>query len=309
MTEVSERDVVVHNLALEGALREMLTCLEARGVPALVLKGVPLLRRLPRGLRTRLAIDNDLLVRRADVLTAYRALLDLGYLPHPHLRIESQLEASSEYALFHPSGAIVDLHWNAFPPHLFFVPEEIQWSRSTVIEVGGTRARVFDAPLTLLHLAAHFVQHGLSETRILKELSSLWELWQHELDARELAEVARATGTLSALAYCARAARELGWLQAKVPEELTQDRRAALLERWVPPSSLEAPRPSSDYVRAVQSLLLADPRCLPTWLRRHFTPPLDNLAAVYDEPASATLRVRYFTRLFRPLAKRFGRLR
>ncbi len=301
----SQRDlgVISHNLALEAALRQVLALFGERDVPVVVLKGLPLLRRLPQGLKTRRLADNDLLVRKRDVLRAYEALLTLGYRPHPHLRIESQLEASTEYALFHPSGAIVDLHWSAFPRELFDVSEELQWAHTEVLELGGTKTRVFDQPMTLVHLASHMVQHGLSESHILVELSQLYAAWQPTCDPAELLEVARRTGSRDALAYCLSAAVELGYLQAAPPRHLVDSPRAKLLSRLVPPRTLDAVRPSPDYVRTIQCLLVANPARLHLWLRRHFAPPLDNLSAVYDEPASRAMYLRYFTRLFRPLSR------
>jgi hypothetical protein len=296
-------EVTAHNLALEAALREVLSELAEREIAVVVLKGIPLLRRLPGGLKARRLADNDLLVRRVDVLRAYEALLSLGYRPHPHLRIESQLQASSEYALFHPSGAIVDLHWSAFPGELFDVPEAIQWSLTEEVELAGTKLRVFDRPMTLAHLASHMVQHGLSEVRILTELAELWNLWHSSLPETELAAVARATGTRDALAYCFAAAQKLDLLDAAPPAHLLESPRAKLLARLVPAHSLHTPRPAPDYVRSIQCLLVANPARLHLWLRRHFAPPLDNLAAVYDERTSPIMYLRYFTRLFRPVAR------
>jgi hypothetical protein len=296
-------EVTSHNLALEAALRLVLGRFAEEDIPVVVLKGLPMLRRLPGGLKTRRLADNDLLVRRRDVLRAYGALLTLGYRPHPHLEIESQLHASREYALFHPSGAIVDLHWSAFPPELFDAPEELQWNHTEVVELGGTKARVFDHPMTLVHLASHMVQHRLSEMHILVELSQLFTAWHPTLSEAELLSVARQAGARDALAYCLSAALELGYLKAAPTAELLDSARARLLARLVPPSALGVARPSPDYVRTIQCLLVANPARLHLWLRRHFAPPLDNLSAVYDEPTSPVMYLRYFTRLFRPVAR------
>ncbi len=303
MANQRDFEITAHNLALESSLRQLVSHLEARSIPLVTLKGIPLLRRLPGGLKTRRLADNDILVRRADARRAYDALLELGYRPHPHLRIESQLEATSEYPLFHPSGAIVDLHWSAFPQELFDVPEAIQWEHTEEVELAGTKLRVFDQAMTLAHLASHMVQHGLSEKRILTEMAQLWNLWRPALAESELLVVARATGTRDALAYCLAAADALDLLDTAPPTTLLESRRAKLLAQLVPAHTLDEQRPTADYVRSIQCLLVANPARLHLWLRRHFAPPLDNLSAVYDEPTSPVMYLRYFTRLFRPVAR------
>jgi putative nucleotidyltransferase-like protein len=68
-----------HNLTLVSELFHIADALEERGIDLIVLKGLPLSKRLFGRIDRRPLADNDLLVHVADVPRARKTLRELGY--------------------------------------------------------------------------------------------------------------------------------------------------------------------------------------------------------------------------------------
>ena len=270
----------------------------------MVLKGSPLARRLYGTLASRSMIDNDVLVHKSDASQAVEALSEIGYRPFPFRRIESDLKIDFQFPMTrktpHGQPVMVDLHWNAYPPNLFPVDEELLWRRVENLELDGTTIKVFDKAMTLVHLASHFVQHRLATPRILDDLAAGWNLWHQNIDEEDLLDLARQTGVIHALDFALSAAAELGVLDT--PPPLFGSAKAARLRRLLPARQLLERSSNKSYHRAALSLLLVNPRRIPGWLRLEVFPPVDRMAAIYEEPITPRLYLRYLGRPFRPLS-------
>ncbi|HVY27474.1 MAG TPA: nucleotidyltransferase family protein [Polyangiaceae bacterium] len=301
MSLASQRNTA-QNLLLERELCQIAGSFQRAGVPLLVLKGVPLTRRLHGDLGKRYSVDNDLLVRRADVPRAERLLTELGYAASPGRQLAVDLASTFQHPMRRglADGALLraELHWQAFPPELFAVPEEELWRHATQYFSGEQELLVFDPLMTLLHLASHHVQHRCAEAKVLDDVGAAWRRYAAEVDTRELARLAARFGLTGALAFSLDAAYRAGSCDA--PSPITS-RRAQLLGRWLPPAT-HAAEPS--YGSILGSLLLASPRKISGALLRELFPPPAILARVYGVDPSPSLLFRYPLRLLRP-AKRW----
>ncbi|HMJ13725.1 MAG TPA: hypothetical protein VK524_20045, partial [Polyangiaceae bacterium] len=168
-------------------------------------------------------------------------------------------------------------------------------------ELRGTHIRVFDAPLTLAHLAAHFAQHGFAELRILRQLARAWNSWS-DAHAAALA-LADSIAVGPALDYALSAAAHFGWLvPPPPPRDLSW--RARQLLRLLPLHGLtDDPALERSYTRQLLLLLIADPRVLARSIAQRFFPPLDELASTYRKPIGRTLYARYPSYWLRPLIR------
>ncbi len=304
----SRKAPVLTNLVLERELRPIYEALSSQGIECVVLKGTPLARSLYGTIARRSMIDNDIMVHKAEATQAVAALSEIGYRPFPFRTIESDLRIDFQFPMTretsHGQPMTVDLHWNAFPPNLFPVNEELLWRRIENLELDGTTIKVFDKAMTLIHLASHFVQHRLASPRILEDLAAGWNRWHQNIDEEDLLTLARQTGVIHALDFALSAAGELEMLDT--PPPLIGSAKAARLRRLLPAKRLLEKSSYPSYYRAALSLLLVNPRRIPGWLRLEVFPPVDRMAAIYEEPITPRLYLRYLERPFRPLLR--GRL-
>lgn len=292
------------NLQLEAELLRVLDAFGAAGIAVIVLKGVPLTRRLHGRLDARHMVDNDVLVRRTDVGIAGRCLSELGYTHEPYHSLEGDLRSNYQSALRRttPSGSQLwlELHWSAFPPSMFPVSESLQWERTQTFLLKGRTVKVFDPAMTMVHLAAHFAQHRCAQPHILRDVAAAWNEWHDQIDLDDLSTLARRTGVTATFAYVFRAISELGWVKAPPPE--FHSRKAALLRRLLPSRRLLESEVSR-YERSLLTALLLSARRAPGWLLRQAAPPLDRMAVIYEQPVSDWLYLRYPTRPLRALRR------
>jgi hypothetical protein len=302
--------VAARNLLLTSELLAMARGLDAAGVGFIVLKGVPLAYRIFGRLEARRIRDNDILVRPGDVDRALVVLEDCGYEPmHPGLLPGKELRRTNQTAMVRrlPTGgaALAELHWRAFHPSVFDVDAEIEWGHVRPFRLNGVTVTVFDEPLTLLHLAAHFAQHACSEAWILRDVAAAWNAWHRDIDRDELLDLARDTGTAHVLEFALRAAEDLDLLVAPAP--LTGSRRAAVLRRILPARRLFEPRPKPDHRRMMLVFLLTGLRRAPRYLVHSLFPTVASMSVIYGRPASGWLYFRYATRPFRGLRRALKR--
>jgi hypothetical protein len=100
-------------LALEAISAEFVMRIEAAGVRVLVLKGPLLAQRLHGDVGSRASNDVDLLVARADLDAAARALAPRGYLVETTTPLRSHGHTYQHIVLRSPSASLprIDLHW------------------------------------------------------------------------------------------------------------------------------------------------------------------------------------------------------
>lgn len=301
--------LIAANLKLELDLHDVLDALGAASIEAAVLKGLPLTRSVYGRLDSRQMVDNDILVHRADAPAAVEALRTLGYSPWLSLDMRDAMDAGKELKLVRGGSAPVDLHWAIFEPLLQPIPEKVVWSHTRLIELGGRTVRVLDRPLTLIHLAAHYAHHGFREKRILRDLVTAWEQWREQIDEATLVGFAHALGLQTHLAYAFGIADRMGMLTVGAPRGL-RSWRANILSAVVsaPRDKARHDRVRRDYIGLMLAASLARPDRAIHWLVRDAFPPLPLMAALYRQPISWRLRLRYLSRPLRPILRRFGRL-
>lgn len=291
-------------MLLESELLSIARRFEAIGLAFIVLKGVPLTRRLHGRLDARTMVDNDILVKRADVPRAIQSLQALGYEHSEFHTIEGDLRSTFQSALSKttPGGGNVwvELHWSAFPPRMFPVSEDLEWARVEPFELKSERLLVFDPTMTLVHLASHFAQHECTHPRILEDIAAAWNCWHAQIDPSDLLTLATLTSVRPTLSYALRAAAALGWLT--VPPPAVPSRRTPALERLLPAQNLVEAE-ASQYARILFTALLLPPARAPGWLLQHVVPPIETLAAVHETRVSPWLYLRYASRPFRGLLR------
>jgi len=298
--------LATQNLSVTSELLVIARALDAAGVDFIVLKGVPLAYRVFGRLDARRIRDNDILVHPRDVAAALRALRGCGYeLATPGLHPDKELRRTNQHAMVRraPTGrlASAEIHWRAFHPWFFDVPEAIEWRHQRPFALHGVTVRVFDEPLTLLHLAAHFAQHAFSEAWILRDVAAAWNAWHRDIDTDELWSLARDTGTVHVLEFALRAAEDVHLLVAPSPRR--SSRRAELLRRVLPTRRLFEARPHPDHRRNLLVFLVTGLRRAPRYLTYGMFPTIESMSARYGRPVSSWLYLRYATRPFRALRR------
>lgn len=296
--------MTAHNLALQSELLQLHGTLSEAGVEAVVLKGLPLMRRLGEDIAGRRLADNDILVRKADIERAEAACRDLGYMPVPGRELPVSLRSESgQHPLVREVAGhrvCVELHWEAFHPPFTGVDPDLLWRHTETTAFQGAELRVFDAPLTLVHTAAHFVWHAMNETRLLRTLGRAWDAWGAGIRATDLESLARRTGTFHALTYSLSAARDLGFSR-DVPQ--FQSTRARALGRLLPPHRLGEPRPHPDYDRILLSLMLVSPSRGAAHLRRLMLPAPAQVGVVAGDSSVRGVATHYLGRPARTLRR------
>jgi len=251
--------IVAHNLVLEEELRTACSTLRSAGIPVVVQKGFPLLRRLGLPLHDRRMLDNDILVRRRDVAAAAQVLRELGYRDRTQRSLAASLDLAYQHSLVRVARGhqrvVLALHWQSFAPWLYDVAPELEWRHVERVSLGEQEFDVFDRPLTLLHTACHFIQHGFGELRILRTLGAAWSQWRAD-SGEDTFALARETGTLPTLEYSLLAASTHGFTEyAREPRSV----RARALLKLLPPARLLEPRPARDDEWDLLSVVLVSP--------------------------------------------------
>ena len=310
MTEALDRAVLrlAQNLVLQAELSTLVANLEERGIDVIVLKGIPLALRLFGSIAARDMVDNDLLVRRDQAIRAVEILGAAGYRSFDSREIASQLALDYQFRMSRPLpkvGALcAEVHWNAFSNVLYPVPEGVLWAHVESFTANGSTFRVFDPPLTLVHLAAHFAQSDFAVRQILLDVAAAWNLWYADCGGDAPIALAREIGLADVLDFALLSAADLRLL--KSPPPAIGSKRARRLRRLLPAERLCVPRPTPDYARWFLGLLLVDPVRVPIWFRNAMFPPVENLAAIEGRPLSQALRWRHLIRPFRALGRAVG---
>ena len=172
-----ERDVVRGMRQLD-AMRRATTGLTARGIPVLVLKGLPLGRRLYGDPFAKSSVDVDLLVAPDAFTAAGRTLRGLGwrrtspaYRETPaRMRWRDALKAHGFVGL----GGAVELHRRLLPnPFLMNPPFESLQARAGAVDIGRCRFRTLGDADQLLYLACHGSLHYWRRLKWLCDFAAL----------------------------------------------------------------------------------------------------------------------------------------
>jgi hypothetical protein len=184
--------------------------LRARGIPVVVLKGVPAALAIYGEAGVRRSVDIDLLVRRSDLETARDTLENTGYSRSdpPRDAGERQVRASLRYGKdwgfdHHHSDTGMELHWRLFQnPRLVGRIGMEDAVECTVAP--GIALPVVRPGIAALYLVAHGAEHAWSR---LKWLADLAAVLRREPDAANRLMIGAVTHgianmTMAALLLC-----------------------------------------------------------------------------------------------------------
>jgi len=290
--------VLAHNMLLRAELERVGRAFAEHRIDWIVLKGLPLAARVYDSLADRFCVDNDVLVRRADVPAAWQALSSVGYEAAPQRSLAGDLASTFQHPMRRQTEAKLslrlELHWHAFPPHLFPVREELLWSRVERCSLNSIQVPAFDPALSLIHLACHFVQHRCAEPRILRDFGRAHARWQGRVPPKILESLADETGTRTAVAFAMLATWKLGL--SPVPPLFSDAIARAVFGLIGPKALLEVGAPG--YARMALSILLSSPSRWAPALTCELFPPADVLDRIrLAEPRPGASRVAHVTRL------------
>ena len=133
------------------------TALQARGIPAIALKGMQLAPLVYRSLAARAMRDLDLLVPATSLTEAAEAMRELGYAPAQPYRVSS---GAVPYFMHHVPPFVrhglstIEVHWHITPPPSSVAIEEL-WQRAVPARIAGVDTHVLSTEDLLLHLAVH----------------------------------------------------------------------------------------------------------------------------------------------------------
>ncbi|MBV8054895.1 MAG: nucleotidyltransferase family protein [Deltaproteobacteria bacterium] len=213
----------VRNCYLAAEMVRLCRLLEKHGVRALALKGPALALGVYGDLTLRQFTDLDLMVRQADLGTAFAVLAGDGFRTRAPLKIGEfpsgwEMTFTRERSLFE-----LDLHWRLSPPYFPFTPEGDElWQRAVEIDLGPGCVSTLGPEDLMLFLCAHGAKHGW------QSLSGVCDVARaahaHQYDWEALAARARSLGSLRIFLLGVLLAHDL--LGAAIPNTLIDDARA-----------------------------------------------------------------------------------
>jgi len=175
-----------------AALTQASRCLDAAGIPLLILKGLPLSQQLHGYPMAREAIDIDLLVAPETFHVAERTLASVGWQRYQPAFEETPTRTdwwrwlAKDHWLMGPNGVKVELHWRTEETPCFLnLPFDRLYANSTAVQLGAAAFRVPGVEDRLLYLAVHAAVHHWKRLKWLCDLAA-------SLQAMEAAELDRA---------------------------------------------------------------------------------------------------------------------
>lgn len=172
--------------------------LDGAGVPAIVLKGPLLAQRLYGDMGMRECSDVDLMVRRADIMAATRALSGAGYLHDTQLspdNIRAHLRFEHDISFTDPvDGHLVELHAMVAQPHYSYtIDMDEWWGEAEVMPAGTRRARVLKLEHAYLLSVLHAAKHRWHRLDMISDLAAFECM---PLDWNQIDAEARSAGML-----------------------------------------------------------------------------------------------------------------
>jgi len=322
-------------LLAEAVLSEAARALDGAGVGFAAIKGVALARRLYGPVDSRgVPFDTDLLVRHAEAADAIEVLGGIGYsspyLPAPPSLLKGVWKVALRKQLDAGAVATIELHWAPFSPVTFPLEESVVWHHIEPFAMPTLTVPVPDRELTLVLLACHIAQSGLSSSRLLGDFGRAWELWAEELDHLVLASLISGARARAVFAYACLAV-STSTRSGKGPasdgsENSVGPSASDGSENSVGPSAssgakctVELPSVAArlaarlwpdgrvgksgvDYRGQLAALLLCSPSRLPSELARALVPSPAHVAVATDTPIPGV------DRYVREVASRFRRI-
>jgi hypothetical protein len=237
-------------------LAKLLPVLLADGVPALVLKGLPLAARLYRNGAARGVGDIDLLIDPAHLENAHAVLLRQGF--SPLFRVApTELRPLVKDALYRSNdGTLVELHWRlSANRHVLSWRFADLWQERDRVEVFGITLPALPPVHLTVYLAVHGLHHGWERLRWLADIALRLNNPDHCREALDLADAAGVGAALRQAWWQVATCWGNNWPGPRAPEPTGRTRWLCLLVRW---HSLWRHRPGLSawlYLRVIETLL------------------------------------------------------
>jgi len=229
------RDYALHELSSVGETIQLVRRLQAAGVQAAVLKGATVALLAFGRFGVRYSVDIDLMVAKADVVTASSVLRQLGYVrtePSETVsaaKMSARMRRNKDLAFENPGkGMKVELHWRLFEnPHLMG-DVDVRSCEPCALTASESVLGLSKA-VAPLYLFVHGAEHAWSRLKWLADAGAL--LNAESAMAGRLYRQAKAAGLARSVGPGMLLSAEM--LGTAVPEELAQDLRHDWRMRWL----------------------------------------------------------------------------
>lgn len=136
----SVRQILMHNMARQVQLRNLLIACATAGIPVMLMKGLWLVEIIYRDLKTRNSGDIDLLLRPEDMPAFTRLAQAQGFeIPREIRDIRDIAATNNEFTLIdRRTGANFDIHWSLTHPEEAPIDEDSVWRRAETVTVAET---------------------------------------------------------------------------------------------------------------------------------------------------------------------------
>ena len=274
------------------SVTEIQCALDATGVRALVLKGLPLGIRTTGSLTGRQFTDVDVLVDIADLDRAGGALEASG-VRHRGPAHDSPLHGPYHrwvrWTMNHlqfrsDAGPAVELHWRLFAgDRMLPIDFDTLWRQRSTVATAGASCRTLGAVHELLFVGTHGAKHGFSRLHWLVDVVRLLRVTSDDT-WHDVVDTAAAVGATRALAFAVTSAATLEPNHREVPLGRGDLRRLEQLTRLARPA--RGPLSSGGDQLRYARRLRRDPRYLVN-LVAHTAVPGGMLASVQLRPPLA----------------------
>jgi hypothetical protein len=175
--ENGQRQSMVRNLWLTEQWKGVNAILSNSGIKHVLLKGMALEHTLYGSKGLRQMNDNDILVKREDMLKAWNLLKENGFsqgLIKSPLHEKIILDSGKHLPCLYKDGYAVEIHHKLFsnnPSELADFGDPVE--TSVEILIGDTKARILSKKIQLLHLTDHFEKHAKGGSVQFRQLADI----------------------------------------------------------------------------------------------------------------------------------------
>ncbi len=154
------RQVSKNNLLFYGELRKLLSALDEKNIPVILLKGIYLAEHVYENRGLREMNDMDLLFKKEHLEIVYQLLTEMGYQPISHVYMNdiNQIIQINKHLprLIKKDVAGIEIHWNITKPgRSYHIEPDGIIQRASPINKAGVNALSLTAEDLLLHLCLH----------------------------------------------------------------------------------------------------------------------------------------------------------
>ena len=173
------RQHALRNMSMTGILLEIVSALDAVGIPSVPFKGPTLAQRVYKSIALRQFLDLDILVLPRHFERAVKVLLESGYeaLPNSDLTTREILRINrrKDVSLVHPTSNVrIELHWKLSGSY-FSMPLQLShlWSRMDKTQLGGMPISTLPFDDLFVYLCVHAARHGFERLEWVCDLNEL----------------------------------------------------------------------------------------------------------------------------------------